>query len=110
MTEAEKLRAELKQLKAREAEIKKKLKELEAVKPTLDINVVSIYLKGGETELVKALDGLEVEELKVVIKSNALDLCRVMYRVKSKDKLIDFILDMAKRRATAGDVFRNYQY
>lgn len=110
MTEAEKLKAELKQLKAREAEIKKRLKELEAVKPTLDINVVSIYLKGGETELARALDGLEVGELKAVIKANALDLSRVMYRVKDHDKLRSFILDMAKRRATAGDVFRNYQY
>ena len=105
------LRAELRQLKAREAEIRAKLKALEAAKPAEDIiDVLHVVNAEGADVLRKKLEELDAEGLKKVIRKNHLDRFRVTARTTKAEKLMDFIVERALAISTQGDVFRNYAY
>ena len=105
------LRAELRQLKAREAEIRAKLKELEEAKPEEDIiDVLHVVNAEGADELRKKLEELDAEGLKKVIRKNHLDRFRVTARTTKAEKLMEFIVERALEISTQGDVFRNYAY
>lgn len=105
------LRAELRQIKVREAEIRAKLKALEAEKPKEEvIEVFHVINTEGTEGLKQRLESMEVDELKKVIKENHLDTFHQMTRVTKVDKLRDFIMERTTAFNNKGDVFRNFKY
>lgn len=105
------LRAELRQIKAREAEIRAKLKALEAEKPKDEvIEVFHVINTEGTEGLRQRLESMNVDELKKVIKKNHLDTFHQVTRVTKADKLRDFIVERTTSFNSKGDVFRNFKY
>lgn len=106
------LRAELRQIRAREAEIKARLKALEAEKPEEEepIEVFRVLNAEGAEGLRRKLQELETKSLKKVIRENHLDTFRQTAKVTNAEKLVSFILERAMAINTQGDVFRNYAY
>lgn len=74
-----------------------------------EYNPISAYYKEGRASVEKALNTLDTDELKAVIKRRKMDGTGKTRKWKTKDKLVNFILDMSESRALQGDVFRNYK-
>lgn len=104
------LRAELRRIRAREAEIRARLKELETAGEPVDISPVGIFCRDGAEALAERLDGLDGAQLWEVIKANRLDPFRMLKKTMPVAKLRSHILERAEELATQGDVFRNYAY
>lgn len=72
-------------------------------------NPIPEMYKKGRATVEKALNTLDIDELKVVIRKNGMDGSGRTRKWKTKERLVNFILDMAESRAYQGDVFRNYK-
>ncbi|MBI5090888.1 MAG: hypothetical protein HZB26_00415 [Candidatus Hydrogenedentes bacterium] len=57
-------------------------------------------------ELPRRLDELTVDELKDIIAENGIDRAKLAMKWKTKDRLIQLIVDTVESRALKGDVFR----
>lgn len=74
-----------------------------------EYNPISAYYKEGRASVERAMNTLDTDELKTVIKRWGMDISGRTRKWKTKEKLVNFILDMSESRATQGDVFRNYK-
>ena len=108
----EDLREELRKLRAREEEIRAKLRESEAKKePTGEtVDVFRVFNTEGPESLKQKLQGMDAEGLKRVIRENRLDTFHETRRVNQAEKLADFILERVTAFNTQGDAFRSYKY
>lgn len=74
-----------------------------------EYNPISAYYKDGRASVEQALNTLDIDGLKEVIKRRGMDGTGRTRKWKTKEKLVNFILDMSESRALQGDVFRNYK-
>lgn len=74
-----------------------------------EYNPISVYYKEGRASVEKALNTLDIDGLKEIIKRRGMDGSGRTRKWKTKERLMSFILDMSESRATQGDVFRNYK-
>lgn len=74
------------------------------------LNVIKIWMGGGEEALKEKLEKMELEGLQKTIRRNHLDRVRKTARWKSKEKLMEYILAKTKAFCTQGDVFRHYKW
>lgn len=64
-------------------------------------------IKQGEDALRRMLEELTVEQLKDVVSQFAVDPSKLALKWKSKEKLVDLILQTTKGRLEKGDAFRS---
>ena len=74
-----------------------------------EINPVRIYRAEGPEKLLALLTPLSADDLHTIIRINGMDTARRSVKWKNTSRLIDLIMNMAKSRATQGDVFLNYE-
>lgn len=68
-------------------------------------NPMELILK-GEEHLREQLEKLDEKELKDIIADYGMDPAKLAMKWKDKGKLIEKIIETAKRRSTKGDAFR----
>lgn len=104
------LEAELKEIMAREKEIRERLKAL-TKKPDAEApkSLVGLYMDGGAEAVRAYLESLDIPQLKEVAKAkhNGMYNSSVM-RWKDKSRWVEALLTATVSRATAGEVFRDY--
>lgn len=61
----------------------------------------------SEEELVKQLNDLTDKELKDIIADYAMDPSKLAMKWKDRERLINHIVDVSRRRASKGDAFRD---
>lgn len=64
-------------------------------------------LSRGEEELRKSLEALDEKQLKDIIADYGMDPSKLAMKWKDSERLINHIIDAAKRRASKGDAFRD---
>lgn len=80
-----------------------KLKEQKNREPKL--NPIEIYRENGEHKLKEILNGLEIEDMKDIIRKYLPDPRGYVYKWKEKDKVIEYILERTPKLAEKGNVF-----
>lgn len=78
------------------------------MKKEIALNPMTVLRFEGEEVLREKLQGLDIEEMKFIIKEHAYDTYRNLTSkdIKNKEKLIDFIVTRAAYFITLGRVFR----
>ncbi len=71
----------------------------------IDFSVFDVFAKGGEPALREKLEPLEIKTLKNIIAKNSFDPAQLAKKWRSKDKLVDFIIDRVTTRSRKGQVF-----
>lgn len=69
----------------------------------LNPNIVALQ---GEIVLKGELEKLDVSQLKDIISQYAMDSSKLTNRWRSKEKLINYIMEVVSNRLSKGDVFR----
>ncbi len=69
------------------------------------IDPLALY-EEGETTLLEALGGLNVEQLKDVIAEHGMDTNKLAMKWKSRERLESLIVTTTRDRITKGDAFR----
>lgn len=70
------------------------------------LDVMEVY-RTNPDDLSRQLDELSIEELKDIIAENGMDRAKLAMKWKSKDRLIDLILNVVQSRTQKGDAFRS---
>lgn len=110
INEEKALREELAAIKAREKEIRSRLKVIEEAKradepqPEEPVNTVILWDTQGTEALKSYLVPMDLAQLKAVARANCMTTGMTS---KNPQKWVEHILFMSKLRATQGDVFRN---
>lgn len=66
-----------------------------------------ILLEQGAEVLKRALEALDIEELKDVIAENGMDTAKLAMKWKDGNRLINHIIDTTQRRSSRGEAFWN---
>lgn len=95
-------------LSNKESEIPNNIVESKAKKrgrksAVLNPNIIALK---GEIILREELDKLEVVQLKDIISQYAMDSSKLTNRWRSKEKLMNYIVEVSFNRISKGDVFR----
>ena len=100
--------------KSNQDEILKQVKDKETIDEVVAnenypsiTELFSIYSKSGQEELSKVLEKYEIEQLKKIVAENGLDPIKKVRRWKTKEKVMDFILNDISQRMSHGSAFRN---
>ena len=71
------------------------------------LNPESVLLEHGEDYLEYQLKLLELEELRDIISEFGMDPSKRAIKWKTKDKVIDHIIDVSRNRSSKGNAFRS---
>lgn len=63
-------------------------------------------IQQGEEALKTRLEGLDLDQLKDIVAEHGMDLAKLAMKWKSKDRLIELIVNTVRSRARKGDAFR----
>ncbi len=69
-------------------------------------DAIEILRQGGAATLRQELHRLELPELKTLLTKHALDTTRLAQKWRSKDRLVEFIVERMTARSQKGDAFR----
>lgn len=70
-------------------------------------DAIEVLRQGGVSALRKGLEVLEIPDLKGIITNQALDTTRLAQKWRSKERLVDFIIERMIARSQKGDAFRS---
>lgn len=76
--------------------------------PPIDFDVFEVYATQGDEGLAEKLDGLDVMGLKRIVAMHGFDQSKLAEKWRSKQRLINLILDRVAARNDKGKVFKNY--
>lgn len=74
----------------------------------LDFDLFQILSEGGEDGLRRKLEPLGLHDLKGIISKHGFDTSKLAEKWRTKDRLINLIVDRAKARSDKGNVFKAY--
>lgn len=70
-------------------------------------DVFSIFMEKGAVSLQEELQLYEVQILKQIVSNSHLDTAGKVRRWRSKERIINFIIDAVDKRVSQGDAFRS---
>lgn len=75
-------------------------------KPSLP-DVFAIFMEKGAVPLRDELQFYEIQTLKQIVSNSHLDTAGKVRKWRSKERIIDFIIDAVEKRISQGDAFRS---
>ena len=62
--------------------------------------------RGGEVDLRSKLEALDIEQLKDIVAQYSMDPKKLAMKWKTRERVVNLIVEMSMQRATKGDAFR----
>lgn len=71
------------------------------------LNPEILLLERGEVQLINELNALDLEDLRDIISEFGMDPSKRAIKWKTKDKVVDYIVEVSRNRSTKGNAFRS---
>lgn len=76
----------------------------------VDVDVFGIFSEGGEKALRDRLNSLELNALRRIVRHHGLDHSKLAEKWKSKERLINLIIERVSARSDKGKAFKDYTF